>query len=110
MHPANLFAVPTIDLDVVVRIRACITHPALGGEMEVVELALQGMEDHDDDGDPEFIVDLQIADRSVIPQQFRRIEIPLSLLAQGVSGGAVGARRLADHILSALAKAGFKLK
>ena len=108
MHPANLFSMPTLDLDVVVRLRACIVHPALG-TLEVVELALQGMDDEDKDGNPEFVVDLQLADRSVIPQQFRRVEIPLAMLAQGISGGAAGARRLADHVLSELAKAGFSL-
>lgn len=99
---------PSLDLDVVVRVRAVVSHPALG-TLEVVELALQGMEDADDDGNPEFVVDLQLADRSVIPQQFRRVEIPLATLAQGISGGAAGARRLADHVLSELAKAGFSL-
>ena len=108
MHPANLFSMPSLDLDVVVRVRAVVSHPALG-TLEVVELALQGMEDADDDGSPEFTVDLQLADRSVIPQQFRRVEIPLATLAQGISGGAAGARRLADHVLSELAKAGFSL-
>ena len=108
MHPANLFSMPTLDLDVVVRVRAVVKHPALGS-MEVIELSLQGMDDADDDGNPEFIVDLQLADRSIIPQQFRRVEIPLATVAQGISGGTAGARRLADHVLAELAKAGFSL-
>ncbi len=108
MHPASLLSLPTLDVEVDCRVRATISHPAVG-KLEVVELVLQGMDDEDGDGDPEFIIDLQLADRSILPQQFRKVEIPLATLGRGLSGGAKGAQRLVEHVLAELAKAGFKL-
>lgn len=79
------------------------------GEQEIVELRLSGFSDVDGDLLPEFVVDLEVLNRDVVPVEAQRIELDPHVVVAAFAGGRGAVETLFAAVVAGLAARGVSL-
>lgn len=104
----SLLKVPGVTVTAKAHFRLAMDLPFVG-EREIVELRLEGFSDKDGDLLPEFMVDLEVLDRDVVPVEAQRIEIDPKVVIAAFAGGKGSIEALFAAVVAGLAARGVTL-